>query len=282
VSNKKLNIFTYNDFRRFLADYFDHRRLQMRSFSIRYFARMAGIASHSFISAVIRGKRNLTPECKQKIAQCMGLESNELRYFSLLVDFNQAKHADEKQEIFGLLNVLRRNTSYYKLNRAHFEYLSKWYYFVVRELVVCAPWHGDYARLASFVLPRITESEARSAVKVLFETGLLRRNDDGSYCQTDKIVTTKDIPGHLVKRARKQFIELSVRASEEIDPNSRNLGSATLTLSAKNYPKAVDIMEEARRRLIALSQDETPVHRVYQAHLHLFPLSKEIDSGEDS
>jgi uncharacterized protein (TIGR02147 family) len=282
VSNKKLNIYTYNDFRRFLADYFDHRRLQMRSFSIRYFAQRAGIASHSFISAVIKGKRNLTPECKQKFARGIGLETNELRYFNLLVDFNQAKHADEKQEIFDQLNELRRNTSYYKLNKAHYEYMSKWYYFVIRELAVFAPWHGNFARLASFVEPLITESEARAAVRVLLDIGLLAPNDDGGYSQTDKVLTTNDVPGHLVKQARKQFIELSIHASEEIDPDSRNLGSTTLTLSAKNYAKAVDIMEEARRRLVTLSQDEGRVHRVYQAHLHLFPLSKEIDSAEES
>lgn len=254
----------------------------MQAFSIRYFAQKAGISSHSFISAVIKGKRNLTSECKQKIAEGIGLQTNELSYFNLLVDFNQARRAEEKQAIFEQLNALRRNTSYYKLNKAHYEYLSKWYYFVIRELAVCAPWHGDYGLLASLVLPRITESEARAAVKLLVEIGFLKRSDDGSYCQTDTILTTKDIPGHLVRQARKQFIELSARASEEIDQSQRNLGSTTLTLSAKNYPKAVDIMEEARRKLIALSQDEGPVHRVYQAHVHLFPLSKEIDSGEES
>jgi uncharacterized protein (TIGR02147 family) len=282
VSNKKLNIYSYNDFRKFLADYFNNRRLQMRSFSIRYFAQKAGIASHSFISAVIKGKRNLAPESRQKVAYGMGLDTNELRYFNLLVDFNQAKNSGEKQHLFDQLNGLRRNTSYYKLNKAHYEYLSKWYYFVIRELAVYAPWKEDFSLLASLVVPRITESEARTAVRVLVEIGFLKRNDDGSYVQTDRILTTKDIPGHLVKQARKQFIELSARASEEIDPNERNLGSTTLTLSAKNYSKAVDIMEETRRRIIALSQEDAPVHRVYQAHVHLFPLSKVIDSVEES
>lgn len=282
VSNKKLNIYSYNDFRKFLTDYFNSRRLQMRAFSIRYFAQRAGIASHSFISAVIKGKRNLTPESKQKVAQGIGLESNELRYFNLLVDFNQAKNSKEKQVIFDDLNGLRRNTTYYKLNKAHYEYMSKWYYFVVRELAVYVPWKGDFGLLASFVVPRITEPEARAAVKLLVEIGFLNQVEEGRYVQTDRILTTKDIPVHLVKQARKQFIELSARASDEIDPNVRNLGSTTLTLSPKNYAKAVDIMEEARHKLIALSQDEGAVLRVYQAHLHLFPLSKEINPVEES
>ncbi len=281
MSNKKLNIYMYNDFRRFLADYFYFRRTQMRSFSIRAFAKRTGIASHSFISAVVKGKRNLTPDSKQKIARGIGFEANEQRYFNLLVDFNQARNPSDKQRIFDDLNEARRNTAYYKLNKRHFEYLSKWYYIVVRELAACVPWNGDYGVLASCVEPRITESEARAAVKLLVELGLLKQKDDGKYCQTESVLTTKDVPGHLVKQVRKQFIELSARASEEIDPNARNLGSTTLTLSAKNYSKAVEILEEARRKLISFSQDESPVHRVYQAHLYLFPVSKVIDSSEE-
>jgi uncharacterized protein (TIGR02147 family) len=278
MSNKKINIYAYNDFRKYLSDYFAFRRRQRQAFSIRYFAQKAGIASHSFISAVIKGKRNLTRDCKQKMARGMALEPNELQYFQLLVDFNQAKNADEKQAFFDQLNLLRRNSSYYKLNKNHFEYLSKWYYLVIRELAVFASWKGDYACLASLVIPPITAAEARTAVKLLIDLGLLVQNSDGTFSQTQKILTTKEMPGHLVRQARKQFIELSARASEEIDPEARNLGSATITLSWGNYRKAVDIMEEARRKILALSQEEGAVHRVYQAHTYLFPLSTPLDS----
>jgi len=279
MSNKKLNIYTYNDYRVLLADYFKERRLDSRSFSIRNLARIAGMASHSFISAVIKGKRNLTADGKQKIARGIGLAGNELLYFNHLVDFNQSGSVDKKQEFFDKINTLRRNTKYYKINKTHFAYLSKWYNFVIRELAETAPWGGDYARLASFVLPPITESQARASVKLLLDTGLLVRADDGTYHQTEEILTTKEIPGHLVKVVRKQFIELSARASDEIGPHERNLGSTTLALSGRNYQRAVEIMEEARHRIIALSQEKEPVNRVYQAHLHLFPLSKELSTA---
>jgi uncharacterized protein (TIGR02147 family) len=281
MSNKNLNIYTYNDYRVFLADYFKDRRSRTPSFSIRNFARIAGMASHSFISAVIKGKRNLTADCRQKIARGIGLAGNELLYFNHLVEFNQSRSVDEKQECFDKLNALRRNTIYYKLNKAHFTYLSKWYNIVIRELAENAPWGGDYARLASYVLPAITESQARASIHLLLDAGLLVCAEDGTYHQTEKILTTKEIPGHLVKAVRKQFIELSARASEEMGPHERNLGSTTLALSGRNYQRAVEILEEARHRIIALSQDKEPVNRVYQAHLHLFPLSKEIDSAEE-
>jgi len=281
MSNKKLNIYTYNDYRVFLADYFKDRRSKTLSFSIRNFARIAGMASHSFISAVMKGKRNLTADCKQKMARGIGLAGNELLYFNHLVDFNQSSGVDKKQEYFDKLNALRRNTTYYKINKTHFAYLSKWYNFVIRELAENAAWGGDYSRLASYVLPAITESQARASVRLLLDTGLLVCAEDGTYHQTEKIITTKEIPGHLVKVVRKQFIELAARASEEIGPHERNLGSTTLALSGRNYQRAVEILEEARHRIIALSQDKEPVSRVYQAHLHLFPLSKEIDSAEE-
>jgi len=54
-----------------------------------------------------------------------------------------------------------------------------------------------------------------------------------------------------------------------------------LALSGKNYQRAVEILEEARHRIITLSQNKEPVNRVYQVHLHIFPLSKEINSAEE-
>ena len=280
MSNKKLNIYTYIDYRVYLADYFNDRRSRSPSFSIRNFARIADIASHSFISAVMKGKRNLTADCRQKIARGLGLAGNELLYFNHLVEFNQSRSVDKKQECFDKLNALRRNTTYYKINKKQFAYLSKWYNIVIRELAENAPWGGDYARLASYVLPKITESQARASIQLLLANGMLVCAEDGTYHQTEKILTTKEIPGHLVKVVRKQFIELSARASEETGPHERNLASTTLALSGRNYQRAVEIMEEARHRIIALAQDKEPVNRVYQAHLHLFPLSKEIHSAE--
>jgi uncharacterized protein (TIGR02147 family) len=196
------------------------------------------------------------------------------------VDFNQAKRPDEKQDLFEQLNVLRRNTSYYKLNKAHFKYMTKWYYFVIRELAVSASWNDDFGLLASLVMPQITESEARSAIKLLLELGILIRLEDDGYCQAEKVLSTSDLPGHLVRQARKQFIELAGRASDDIRPDLRNMGSTTLTLSRRSFEKAAEIMEEARRRIVALADDAEPVHRVYQAHLHLFPVSKELDQKE--
>lgn len=276
MSNKKLNIYSYHDYRVLLVDFFKERQAKTKSFSIRNFARIAGIASHSFVSAVIKGKRDLTSDSREKFARGMGLADNELRYFNHLVDFNQCKNVDKKQELFDKLNSLRRNTKYYKINKTHFAYLSHWYNFVIRELAENAPWGGDFARLASLVLPPITESQARTSVNLLLDTGLLVCAADGTFHQTEEIITTKEIPSHLIKVARKQFIELSARASDEIDPLERNLGSTTIALSSRNYQRVVEIMEEARHRIIALSQDNDPVNRVYQAHLHLFPLSKEF------
>ncbi len=280
MSNKKLSIYKYNDFRRYLADYFEYCRRQRDSFSIRSFAQRAGIVSHSYISAIVKGKRNLTITFKEKFANGLMLEPKELRYFNLLVDFCQAKTSEEKQTLFNTLNELRRNTSYFKLNKNHFKYLSNWYNFVIRELIVCTKWNNDYRFLASLTNPSISEKEARASVKLLLDLGLVRQNRDGSFSQSDKVITTKDVPGHIVRMVRKQFIELAARASEEISPDKRMLGSTTLTLNKHNYRKAFDIMEDARRKLILLSQEEGEVDGVYQAHLHIFPLTKDLNSGE--
>jgi len=55
-------IFTYLDYRAFLEDFFAFRKSRDPEFSLRTFARLPGLAlsSSSFISAVIKGRKNLS------------------------------------------------------------------------------------------------------------------------------------------------------------------------------------------------------------------------------
>ncbi len=277
MSDKKLNIFRYHDYRTFLADFFEFRRQQNSSFSIRSFAQNTGLQSHSYISAIVKGKRNLTDAYKQRLLNGLNLEQNERRYFLLLVDFNQSKSAIAKQKAFEQLNHARRHTPFYKLHKKQFEYLSKWYHQVVRELVTLISWNNNYAYLGSLLEPRITEAEARVSVALLLDLGVVAKREDGSYYQTDQRLTTIDIAGHLVRQIRKQFIELSLNANDTMNPTIRNLGSSTLTLSKEHFATASAILNDAREKINALSEMDNRPHRVYHATLHLFPLSAPMD-----
>jgi uncharacterized protein (TIGR02147 family) len=102
------SIFNYNDYRRFLEDYYNHSKQLNRYFSYRFFARKANITSHNLLHYIINGKKNLTKDFLPKFAMAIGLNEREHRFFDILVSYNHSKDDDAKNYYWNLLQNLRQ------------------------------------------------------------------------------------------------------------------------------------------------------------------------------
>lgn len=90
-------LFDYDDFRKFLQDYFEEQKKMRAVFSHRFFAAKAGFSSSSYCLNVIRGRFNLTQKSIEKIAKAMEFEPLQKSYFEALVQYNQAHQVDERE-----------------------------------------------------------------------------------------------------------------------------------------------------------------------------------------
>ncbi len=271
-----LNIYLYNDYRTFLKDYFENEKKRSRAFSLRYFARKAGFSSHSFCGFLIRGERNLSSESAERVAKAMSLKGKSADFFKLLVTFNQAKTTDEKERLFREINYLRRNSSFYKLNQNQFAYFQEWFYPVIRELAVYVDWKEDFGLLGKMCEPQISASDAKKAVTALLEMNLIVKHEDGSYSQTSRAVTGENLPLHLVKAARKQYIQMAIDASERMGPGERNISAAIVGLSEEKFKEASEMIDAVRERIVAMAAEDQSVDKVFQLNFQLFPLSRKL------
>ena len=169
------HLFDYDDFRKFMQDYFDEQKKQRAVFSHRFFAAKAGFSSSSYCLNVIRGRFNLTPKSIEKISKAMDFEPLRKAYFEALVQYNQAQQVDERDQAWEQILQIRKQIEFTHITTREQAYFSKWYYPVVRELAVESDWNGDFRVLARTLTPQITTEEAREAVKNLLEWGLLKR-----------------------------------------------------------------------------------------------------------
>ena len=97
---KKLKITEYIDFRSYLGDYFLMQKKASSKFSHRQFAATLKLSSPSFISEVIKGKKNLSQKLILKLATVLQFNDQENNYFEILVKFNQSKSMEEKNHFF--------------------------------------------------------------------------------------------------------------------------------------------------------------------------------------
>jgi uncharacterized protein (TIGR02147 family) len=276
VHSKKIldNIFDYDDYRLFLKDYFRVKLQENSHFSQRYFAGKAGFNSHNFCSLVISGKRNLSTDSMRKIAKALELKAAASNYFENLVSLNQATSPSDKEYYFQQIKKVRgKHVFVNELKKEQFFFYEKWYYPVISELMVLAKWNDDYSLLAKMVRPAIKVSEAKKAVILLLESGIVCREGKGRYVLMRDFITSENVPALIKKQARRDVLLKGIEIIDTVAPGEKYSAYSTVIMSKELYKKAREIFDDARERILALAADDTGAEEVYEVVLQVFPVS---------
>lgn len=272
------HLLEYDDYRKFLQDYFEEQKILSAAFSHRFFAAKAGFKTSSYCLNVIRGRFKLTQKSAEKIAAAIGLTALREAYFLTLVEFNQAEQINKMDAAWDQIVQIRRQAEFKHLTNREQSYFSKWYNPIIRELAVSSKWNGDYKALAKMVVPPITASEARDAVKNLTELGLIQKIGD-HYEETSLMVDASDVSPIALKQIRRDYIQHALRAVECIPRDEQYAAFTTLAMSESSFNYVVEVMRDARKKIMAKIANDENVERVYEMMFMTFPMSTKI-SGE--
>lgn len=271
-------IYRYEDYRRYLKDFFTLQKKSDKGFTHRSFAKLAGFSSSSFCLHVMSGRKNLSDESIQKLKSALGLEGAAARYFEALVHYNQAKTLHDREYQFSELNKIRRKTLFYRVNKRQFVLYSDWHLSVIRELAVYSDWNGDFHRLGAMVVPSLSAEKARKAVSVLVDAGLLLYNEDGTLRQNSPVVSAEGAPAVVVNKLKKDFMLKAIEAEEKFRKPAKYSSSATLSISMRNFEKAKAMIDELRQQLLTMAMNDREVEQVFQVNFQMFPLSGPVKS----
>lgn len=267
-------VYEYLDYRAFLRDAYADRKQHQRGFSYRWFSRRAGLSSPNFLKLVIDGKRNLTAASARKFAAAFELNATESAFFCDLVAFNQARSPAEKNQHYERIRASRRYRAVRALDRHEFEYLSRWYYPAIRELVACDGFREDPEWIARRLVPPVTPAQARQALDLLAKLGLVRRDDDGVLRQGEVLLSTgPEVRSLAVGNFHRQMMERAAASIELVPREERDISGLTVALSAEACARFKQRIVELRAELLQLSAAETAPTRVVQLNFQLFPLA---------
>lgn len=263
------------DYRQWLADWFAWRKSVNPRFSHRLFARLAGQKSPSLLKAVIDGKRNLTPATAEAFVRAMKLNKADATHFRALVDFGQAETDDDRNAAYTRISATRRFREAFRVEGEGFRYLSRWFIPAVRELAAREDFREDPRWIARTLRPRVTVAEAREALRVLTEMGMLVEDEDGRLQQADaSIVTNTEVLGLAVHNYHREMIERARDSIGAFEPEERHLLGVTVAVPADMIDELKSELNDFQARLLDLCDGAADrADRVYQLNLHLFPLS---------
>lgn len=233
---------------------------QNPKYSLRALARAMGM-SHTLVSLIMNGKRDVTPQTAQKIAQSLGLSPAERKALS-----TSKTRAEKKSSIeFGLLEL------------DQFELISDWQHFAILSLMEIP--RAQFR--AKWVAGRlgIGEIEAQAAMDRLVRLNLMA-NSRGRWRQTGAPLTVENkISTSATRKYNRQLLEKAI-ASLENDPiEVRDFSSITFAMDPGLVERALKKIREFRRELCQELEETSDPKEVYMLTVQLFPVSRS-KSGE--
>ncbi len=269
-----VRIFDYLDYREFMKDAYQVKKRKAPNFSYRYIARKIATNSGT-LSRIFSGQRHLDPKMANGLARAFNLHDGELEYFETLVLFGQAKTHIEKNLFLEKLFRLR-SSRVITLEERQFEFYRKWYYPAIRELLNVVPFDGNYAKLSKMLRPAIGVQEAKKAVKLIYELGLVEKDKDGIYRLTEKLISSGDnVQAVFMTNLHAAMADLAAKAINEVAPEERDFSGLTISLSSVAFYQILEILKQTRRTIMEQSSKDSKVDKVYRLNLQFFPLSYE-------
>ncbi len=272
---KRPVIYNYLDYRAFLKDMFQFRKQKDKYFSYRFFANKAGFASPNFLKLVSDGKRNLTNESIAKIAAGFGLKKQEREFFENLVFMNQATNHEERNHYYKKMMSMKGYANIHKIAKDSYNYFSKWYCPVIREVVTFGERNHTPEQIAEMLSPRITPKEAEKSLNLLTSLGLIRKTPDGQWEQCDKAVSTgPEVRSLVIANFHREMLRLATESLERHPSEERDITALTLSVNHRQMAEIKIKTAAFRKELLELACNDEDADQVLQINIQVFPLTK--------
>jgi uncharacterized protein (TIGR02147 family) len=276
MKQERPDIFAYIDYRNFLQDYYDKRKISDPGFTHTYICHRLGQENaKSYFNNVIKGRANVSSTFIDRFIVLLELKSDEAKYFRALVNYNQVASAHEKDFYFD--QIIRLNHTPHRIMDINaYLFYKEWYHSAIRAILDLINFTDDYKFLSKKVFPSITVKQAKESVALLRQLDLIATNESGFWKPTDKVISTGNlINDTLVKQFQMKCLDnaKSIIASDS-DQSHRTI-TLTISLSEDAFTQVSEKMQQFKSEIRSIVQkDDKDASKVYHINVNLFPMSK--------
>jgi uncharacterized protein (TIGR02147 family) len=219
---------------------------------------------------VVQGKR-VTDNMRERFINVIGLKGNEAKYFEAMIDFDQSKTAEVREQAFDAMMHLNK-TPQAIVDPDSYEFFGNWYNSTVYAILEVMDITDDVSELAAKIFPPVSEKKLQASLELMKKMSLIRRDERGFWKPTkDSLATVQQSKSQMVLQFQKQCLELSKQALESAGKESRDMTTFTFSVS-KKAQKQVEVAAEkfkAQIRHIVTADSEKP-EIVEHINLHVF------------
>jgi len=271
------DIFSYFDYQQYLRDYYSFQKENNPFFSFRYIAGKVGI-DHSLIIKIFQGSRHIAEKNCDSFIRLIGLTGNRSEYFKVLISYNKAEKEKDIKELFEKLLTLLPTASRV-LQSDQYEYFQHWYYAAMRSLFEYYVFVDDYSALAKKLSPAITVSQAKEAVRLLINLGLIVQDPaTGRHIPASAHISSGEKwRSAAISQFQRETILLAAEAGSRYNKKETDISTITMSMNHEGMQEIREVLRECRKKIIAIV-DRYPADQIdtlYQLNMQLFPLVKQ-------
>jgi uncharacterized protein (TIGR02147 family) len=269
------SIYQYGDFRKFLRDYQKARWEKEKTFTKSAICKKLGLPNtRNFLNNVIAG-RKLTSTYIERFVRVFEFGKEEAGFFRVLVKYNQAENAEEREIYLEQLISLNK-TPKKVLDRKAFEFFRHWRHSVIRALLDAMDFKDDYKCLASLLFPPVTPKQARDSIRLLFSLELIRKDERGFWRPSDKSIMTSDyLKDELISQYQSQCLDLAKLALAKKHGLPQNVTTNIISVSSEGIKHINNKIDKFRSEIRSLvHKDDAKSDCAYQLNIQLFPAAR--------
>lgn len=264
------DVFAYLDFRRFLADWFAWKKSARSEFSYRVFARLSGL-SHSTLKNVMSGERSPSPPTLSGFARAMKLDEARQAHLQRLVRLDEARDLRQRSEVLEEILATPEHRLARPINATFQQYLSRWHYVVIREVLSLPGAPQDAAELAACFEGRLTRAEVQEALDDLRRLGLLRWDGDRLVPGDLRLDSEAEVSPDFRDNHR-SMIRQALDALDRVPRLQRFFGAATVRVDeAQLQQLRNEALTWIRSMMNNVEQGVGPKDRIVQISVQVFP-----------
>ena len=270
------DIYSYNDFKLYLRDYQIERYKVDPTFTKTTASKLLGMPNtRSIFNEVISGRRKLTPSLIDRFVKLLESGTDESNYFRTLVRYNQADSVVDKELYFEQLLEVNKSP-HITLSKETYHYFNEWHNIVIRALLDIIDISDNCSSLVLRILPEITVQQAQKSIELLERLGLIKRNEQGFYKPTDKVIATPEyIQNELLHKYQMRCLKAAYELASLESNQPSHLSTNMISISEKGYKQLQKEIDKFRAKVRSvLQKDQDPAESIYQICIAAMPVSR--------
>ena len=268
-----LDVFSYMDYRVFLADYYAARKAVDLKFSYRFFAKQAGYTSSGLYTNIVNGKLHLSQRYLPGFIQALKLNIKEAAYFEFMVDYTHAQTDQDREMIFDqMVPFVPIETRRLRLQQRDF--YTKWYHSSILLLLEMDDYSDNLKELSVQLIPKVTLPQCKAAIKLLADLELIHQMNGSWKPKVFHSVAGKEFGTEVIRHHQREMMALASDALEEFSPQERFITTQAISLSDEALQRVKKEVTKCQDAINVIVRNDQSPSRVYHMNLQLFPTSE--------